>query len=265
MWRLGRGLARSWALTAVSAGLAPWLGHPDNPLRPRLREFCDEARAKRGTTRQAVVVASCFAPLWAWVLRLGDGTHVALALAATPWGTGCTLLVISVVYRGCALPLAGTVLTATVEQAWRPAWLRRLRQVYRAVPPPGRSSCSPSAAGMPAGSVGGFPGWGGSRCCRSRPAGPAAPPVSGQGLRSRPWSRNRVARGPVPAWPSKAVNAGSAVPAGPRGRPALRPLGGAYPLDRPPSVTALGRAGVPGVPRALNGPNGAAGRGTTPA
>jgi len=128
-------LARSWALTAVSAGLAPWLGHHDNPLRPRLREFCDEARAKRGTTRQAVVVASCFAPLWAWVLRLGDGTHVALALAAPPGGTGCTVLVISVVYRGCALPLAGTVLTATVEQAWRPAWLRRLRQGYRAVPP----------------------------------------------------------------------------------------------------------------------------------
>ena len=130
------GLARSWALTAVSACVAPWLGHHANPLRQRVREFWDEARAKRGTTRHAVVVASCFAPRWAWVLRLGDGTHVALALAAPPGGTGCTVLVISVVYRGCALPLAGTVLTATVEQAWRPAWLRRLRQGYRAVPPP---------------------------------------------------------------------------------------------------------------------------------
>ena len=45
------------------------------------------------------------------------------------------MLVIRVVYRGCALPSAWTVLTAKVEKAWRPEWLRMLRQLYRAVPP----------------------------------------------------------------------------------------------------------------------------------
>jgi hypothetical protein len=50
-------------------------------------------------------------------------------------GDRFTVLVISVVYRGCAIPIAWTVLTANVEKAWRPEWLRLLRQVYRAVPP----------------------------------------------------------------------------------------------------------------------------------
>ena len=87
LWSLGMVLARSCALTAVSACLAPWLGHHDNPLRQRLREFCYEARAKRGKSRHAVVVESCFAPLLAWVLSLWEGTQLALALAATPfWG-----------------------------------------------------------------------------------------------------------------------------------------------------------------------------------
>ena len=135
LWSLGMVLARSCALTAVSACLAPWLGRHDNTLRQRLREFCYEARAKRGKNRQAVVVESCFAPLLAWVLSLWEGTQLALALDATTLGDRFTVLVISVVYRGCAIPIAWTVLTANVEKAWRPEWLRMLRQLYRAVPP----------------------------------------------------------------------------------------------------------------------------------
>ena len=104
-------------------------------MRQRWREFCDEAPAKRGKARQAVVVEPCFAPLLAWVLSLWEGTQLALALDATPLGDRFTVLVISVVYRGCAIPIAWPVLTANIEKAWRPEWLRLLRQVYRAVPP----------------------------------------------------------------------------------------------------------------------------------
>src|SRR5512143_1497458 len=134
LWSLGMVLARSCALTAVSACLAPWLQCKDNTLRQRLREFCYETPAKRGKARQAVRVETCFAPLLSWVLRLWEGTQLALALDATPLGKRFTVLVISVVYRGCAIPIAWTVLTANVEKAWRPEWLRMLRQVYRAVP-----------------------------------------------------------------------------------------------------------------------------------
>jgi hypothetical protein len=41
---------------------------------------------------------------------------------------------VSVVYRGCAIPVAWTVLPATDKHAWRGEWLRMLRQVRAVVP-----------------------------------------------------------------------------------------------------------------------------------
>jgi hypothetical protein len=79
-------------------------------------------------------VEPCFVPLLAWVVGQWEGTQLALALDATTLGTRFTVLAISVVYRGCALPVAWTVLSATAQHAWRRAWLRMLRQVHRAVP-----------------------------------------------------------------------------------------------------------------------------------
>jgi hypothetical protein len=134
LWSLGMVLARSCALTAVSAFLAPWLGRQENTVRQQLREFCDEAAAKRGTARGDLRVELCFVPLLAWVVSLWQGTQLALALEATPVGTRFTVLVVSVVYRGCAIPVAGVVLSATATHAWRREWLRLLRPVHRAVP-----------------------------------------------------------------------------------------------------------------------------------
>jgi len=128
-------LARSCALTAVSAFLGTWLGRKEHTVRQPLREFCYEATAKRGTTRTALTVETCFEPLLAWVVCLWQGTQLALALEATTWGTRFTVLAISVVYRGGAIPVIWTVLPATATHAWRREWLRMLRQVYRAVPP----------------------------------------------------------------------------------------------------------------------------------
>src|SRR2546422_7544628 len=127
-------LARSCALTAVSAFLATWLGRKENTVRQQLREFCYEAAAKRGTDRCALRVETCFLPLLAWVVSLWQGTQLALALDATTLGTRFTVLVLSVVYRGCAIPIVWVVLSATAKHAWRREWLRLLRQVYRAVP-----------------------------------------------------------------------------------------------------------------------------------
>jgi hypothetical protein len=44
------------------------------------------------------------------------------------------VLVVSVVYRGCAIPVAWTVLAATEKHAWRSEWLRMLRPVRAGVP-----------------------------------------------------------------------------------------------------------------------------------
>ena len=134
LWSLGMVLARSCALTAVSAFLATWLHRKEDAVRQQLREFCYEATAKRGTARQELVVETCFVPLLAWIVDQWEGTQVALALDATTLGTRFTVLALSVVYRGCAIPVAWTVLAATATHAWRREWLRMLRQVRRAIP-----------------------------------------------------------------------------------------------------------------------------------
>ena len=134
LWSLGMVLARSGALTAVSGFLAPWLGRKDNTVRQQWREFGYEAAAKRGTGRCALRVETCFVPLLAWVVSWWQGTQLALALDATTLGPRFPVLVLSVVDRGCALPIVWVVLPATAKHAWRREWWRMLRQVHRAIP-----------------------------------------------------------------------------------------------------------------------------------
>jgi hypothetical protein len=134
LWSLGRVVARSCALSAVSTLLASWLERKPNTLRQQLREFCYEAAAKRGVKRQEVSVETCFAPLLAWGLSWWEGQQVALALDATTLGQRFVVLALSVVYRGCAIPVAWTVLPAGESHAWRREWLRMLRQGRAALP-----------------------------------------------------------------------------------------------------------------------------------
>lgn len=134
LWTLGMVRARSCALTAVSGFLAAWLSRKEQTVRQQLRAFCYAATAKRGRTRCALDVATCFVPVLVWGVTLWQGTHVALALDATTLGTRLTVLAISGVYRGCAIPVIWTILPATAKHAWRREWLRMRRQVHRAVP-----------------------------------------------------------------------------------------------------------------------------------
>lgn len=134
MWSLGMVVARSCALSAVSVLLAQGMGRKANTVRQQLRQWCYEAAAKRGGQRQAVVVESCFVPLLQWVLHEWDGCQLALALDATSLGQRFVVLALSVLYRGCAIPVAWTILPAGQKHAWRGEWLRMLRQVRAAVP-----------------------------------------------------------------------------------------------------------------------------------
>ena len=134
LWSIGMVLARSCALSAVSLFLAGGLERKPNTVRQQLREFCYEAQAKRGGPRQALAVETCFVPLLAWVLRWWEGEQLALALDATTLGQRFVVLVLSVLYRGCAIPVAWTVIPAGEKQGWRPEWVRMLRQVRAAVP-----------------------------------------------------------------------------------------------------------------------------------
>ena len=134
LWSVGMVFARSCALSAVSLFLAQGLDRKPNTVRQQLREWCYEAKAKRGQPRQELAVESCFAPLLAWGLSWWEGTQLAFAVDATTLGQRFVVLVVSVVYRGCAIPVAWTVLPATEKHAWRGEWLRMLRLVRVVVP-----------------------------------------------------------------------------------------------------------------------------------
>ena len=79
-------------------------------------------------------MAHCFAPLLGWVITEWQGTQIALALDASSLGMRFVVLALSVVYRGCAIPVAWIVLPAAKRRAWRPEWLRLLRRVHRVIP-----------------------------------------------------------------------------------------------------------------------------------
>lgn len=134
MFSFGMVIARSCALTAVTDYLSELLKTKRDSQRQRLREFCYEADKKRGDQRVSVDAEACFVPLLRWVLSMWQGDRLALAIDATQLGTKFTVLAVSVLYRGCAIPVAWKVVSATEKGSWRPHWLRMLRNLRQAVP-----------------------------------------------------------------------------------------------------------------------------------
>jgi len=129
-------LARSCGITTVSTTLALQLGCSEASLVQRLREWCYAAHAKRGANRRELEVSACFAPLLRWVLSRWpvDEPRLALALDATTLKKRFTVLTMSVLYRGCAIPVAWKVVGAEEKGAWRPHWLGLLSAVQGSVP-----------------------------------------------------------------------------------------------------------------------------------
>lgn len=134
LWSLGMIIARSCSLTAVAGLLAPLLAQPFHTVRERLRDTYREAPAKAGAHRIQLELRDCWAPWLAWVLEGWDGRQVALALDATTVGQRFVVLAISVIYRGCAVPVAWKVLPATEKHPWQPEWLALLKHFRGLVP-----------------------------------------------------------------------------------------------------------------------------------
>jgi len=134
LWSFGMVLARSCALSAVSHWLAKGSQRKEQTVRQQLREWYDDTPRKRGPKRQALCVETCFAPLLGWVVSWWQGTQLALAIDATTLGQRFVVLAVSVVYRGCAIPVAWVILPAGAKHAWRREWLRLLRLLRPAIP-----------------------------------------------------------------------------------------------------------------------------------
>src|SRR4051794_29946900 len=132
-WVLGAVLAQSACQAAVLAALLPWA--PYHALRQRLREWLLDGADKACPCAAQVDVERCFAPLLRWVLAWWQGRELALAVDATAHRGDVVALVVSVLYRGSAIPVAWAVLPGNAPGAWMGPILRLLRRLRPAVPP----------------------------------------------------------------------------------------------------------------------------------
>jgi len=134
LWSLGMIVARSCSLTAVAWAWVPIVNEKFYTLRERLRDLYREAPAKAGTKRCELDLGTCWAPWLAWVVEGWHSQQRALALDATTLGQRFTVLAVSVLYRGCAVPVAWKVLKATEAHAWEPEWKTLWRHCRDVVP-----------------------------------------------------------------------------------------------------------------------------------
>ena len=125
LWSFGMVTAQSCGLTSVTGLLAELLQQRENTVRQRLREWYRDAEDKRGAQRRQLEVAESFSPLLRWVLSYWPSheKRLALAMDATTLAQVFTVLTLSVVYRGCAIPVAWAILPATAKGAWKAPWL----------------------------------------------------------------------------------------------------------------------------------------------
>ena len=119
LWVCGAILAGSACQNAVAAALST-KGNWYN-LRQRLREWLYDGGDRASPCQTELDVSLCFAPLLRWVLSWWYSDRLALAVDPTLKGDDTTAIVISVVYRGCAIPVAWRSHHATSAG---PGWTR---------------------------------------------------------------------------------------------------------------------------------------------
>jgi hypothetical protein len=134
LWSLGMIVARSCSLTAIAWTWVPILKEKFNTVRERLRDLYREASAKTGDNRCELDLGTCWAPWLSWVIEGWHSKQLALALDATTLGKRFTVLAVSVLYRGCAVPVAWKILKATESHAWEPEWKMLLSHFRERVP-----------------------------------------------------------------------------------------------------------------------------------
>jgi len=136
MWSFGIVISQSCGVNNVSVFLAALLNVKENSMRQRLREWYKEANAKKGEKREEVDVTTCFVPLVKWVLSWwsSDEKQLALAMDASSLGKRFVVLAISIVYRGCAIPVAWIVLREGVKGEWRTHWEALFGHLHEAIP-----------------------------------------------------------------------------------------------------------------------------------
>src|SRR4051812_48884170 len=184
-WVLGAVLAQSACQAAVLAALLPWA--PYHALRQRLREWLLDGADKACPCAAQVDVERCFAPLLRWVLAWWQGRELALAVDTTAHRGDVVALVVSVLHRGSAIPVAWAVLPGTRRAR---GWGRSCACCAACARPcrrAGRCWCWPTAACGARGCGSASATSAGTRCCASS-GGRRSRPTVGSAARPGPWS-----------------------------------------------------------------------------
>ena len=132
LWVYGAVLAKSACEAAVVTalcGLGGW-----HTVRQYLREWLRDGRAKRRPCQPELCVSACFVPLFRWLLSLWQGRELLLAIDVTTHQDRLTAVVVSVVYRSRALPVAWQILPGNRPGPFLPPLLDLLTALAPAVP-----------------------------------------------------------------------------------------------------------------------------------
>ena len=132
-YSFGMILARASGVSAIALVLAVHLGRRFNTVRQRLRELYQPAHVKSGRGRRDLDVTLCFAPLLRWITSGWTDRHLVVALDPTHVGDRFIVLAVSVVYRGCAIPVAWHVVAAQERGGWNEHWIRLFSRVKAAL------------------------------------------------------------------------------------------------------------------------------------
>jgi hypothetical protein len=132
LWVYGTLLAGSACQNAVLTALLNWASW--HTLRQALREWLYDGADKAAPCHTQVQLRAGCAGLIQWVVTLWTDRQVFLALDATGHRDRLTVLTLSVLYRGSALPLAWTVLPGNQPGAWNPHWIALLQFVRAYLP-----------------------------------------------------------------------------------------------------------------------------------
>jgi hypothetical protein len=134
LYSYGMAMTQHSGQTIVSTFLGLLLGQSIANLRQRLREWTYEGAQKRGEQRRTVEVAGHFAGLLSLILRYWHKPkQLVLALDVTYLRDRHTILTVSVVYRGCAIPVAWRILSSNQKGEWHPLWVDLVQRLQPAV------------------------------------------------------------------------------------------------------------------------------------
>ena len=126
LWVCGAILAGSACQNAVASALSPWSNWYN--LRQRLREWLYDGGDRATPCQSELDVTLCFAPLLRWVLTWWQSGGLALAIDPTLKGDQTTAIVISVLYRSCAIPVAWHIRHADQPGSWMDPTVELLMQ-----------------------------------------------------------------------------------------------------------------------------------------